>query len=131
MELRTILTSLLALYLLGISLSIDLFSLPENEYQALELFYMSTGGPDWVYNNNSGSLGYPWVFTDPPQNPCNATQLWNGLTCSSTCELEPCHIIKIYFSTSNLVGTIPNEIDWLTELQYIRITGNPNLNGMF
>ncbi len=122
------------------------FSLPAEEYNALEVFYNSTGGPYWTYNGYDQDdiymyytyFGYyyghavdgiPWVFTNPPQNPCNNSYPWNGIVCSSNCEYSPCNVIELHRVSANLVGTIPVEIGLFSKLKHLEISQNIGLNG--
>ena len=54
----------------------------DDEYFALKDLYDSTGGPNWVWKNES-DFGRKWHFESSTKiNPCD--EGWQGLLCSCT-----------------------------------------------
>jgi Leucine-rich repeat (LRR) protein len=100
-------------------------SLPINEYNALYDLYNSTNGKDWRWKKPfSIEDGYAWSFETPSQNPCSATEPWQGVSCTSTCGDSVCHIIQIDLAYHNLCGTLPASITEINNLQSIRFSNN-------
>ena len=84
------------------------FSLPSTEYLALYDLYISTNGAHWNWRLPYTTNGYPWKFVVPEENPCSATNPWQGIACTSTCGTKQCYIQAITLSDYGLEGTIPD-----------------------
>jgi hypothetical protein len=80
--------------------------IPPAECEALVALYNSTGGPGWDVSTN-------WLETNVP---CG----WYGVWCTS----DYTHVRDIQITGNSLVGSIPPEIDNLTNLRWLRLGGN-------
>lgn len=99
---------------------------PSTEYNALEDLYVSTNGPSWTYDNETGvNNGTMWDFTDPSINPC--TSGWSGVVCNTACLDDAgieCHVLGIRLANYNLVGTISTELAALSYLEAMTMSHN-------
>ena len=129
------------------------YSLPISEYETLYDLYYATNRTQWSWSEDSGSdnnvgsyyyyysnydsyrygtydygysysTGYPWIFTDPPENPCSETFPWQGITCNSSCDTSPCVIEVIDLSGMSLDGFIPSSIGNLAFLKRLILSHN-------
>jgi len=78
--------------------------IPSEECEALIAIYNSTNGEQW--KNNTG-----WTMTN---TPCS----WHGVTCSNG------HVTRLYLQYNQLSGTIPPEIEGLSNLEVLNIKNN-------
>ena len=78
--------------------------IPQTECQALLVLYNSTDGTNW--NHNDG-----WLITN---TPCS----WYGVKC------EADHVTELNMLNNHLHGTIPSDLDKLTELRVLDFWGN-------
>lgn len=85
--------------------------LVSGERAVLDEFYISTGGNNWIDHTD-------W---DSGVSEC----LWNGITCNQDMD----HIQEIRLPDNNLSGSIPPEIDNLSGLQWLDLSGNTPLAG--
>src|SRR3990172_3385325 len=100
-----ILVSGLAVLLLS---ALPLFAaIPASERSALVALYQSAGGDGWT--DRSG-----WL--DSPGTECG----WYGVTCDET----ESTVIDLSLWSNNLVGTIPESINALPNLQGLSLAGN-------
>ena len=83
------------------------------DYAALELLYQSTNGGNWT--NNTG-----WL---KDCDPCRGIK-WQGITCNT----DSTRVTQILLFNNNLNGTIPVELNTLTELKFLYLHSN-NLTG--
>ena len=83
---------------------------PLSDRDILEVFYHSTGGPDWTNNDN-------WL-TDAPLGE------WHGVGVDGQQEVSRLEMIE-----NNLKGTIPAELGELSGLVYLTLRGNSELTG--
>jgi hypothetical protein len=81
------------------------FSLPYSEYEALQALYNSTDGLYWAWVEPYSQHGYPWDFT-VTENPCDPSHRWQGLNCTSDCNIASCHIEAVSLISHNLFGNI-------------------------
>ncbi|WP_084050298.1 leucine-rich repeat domain-containing protein [Aquimarina macrocephali] len=85
----------------------------ENEKQALWALYTATDGPNW---KNSIENNKTWNLSTPV---CD----WYGVTVSNG------KVVTVRLSNNNLAGHIPSEIEGISYLQNLTISGNENLSG--
>eukprot|EP01032_Pedospumella_encystans_P009195 gene9195-10849_t len=90
-----------------------------SEYSALHDLYNATNGAEWTWYDPFTDYGYPWNFTDS-SDPCLAP--WQGLTCVVSGTNN--HITELTFSGNNMIGTLPNSLGNLTQLQLLHLTFN-------
>ena len=97
----------------------------QQRYILCVLFY-STGGPSWNVTDISSSSYY----LDPAAHECE----WPGVRCGSednengsTIDLLTVRVLVLF--DANLRGTLPNELSSLKRIEYLRISGNPDLEG--
>jgi hypothetical protein len=78
----------------------------------LAVFYFSTGGDQWEECNRyqSCSIGFPWLAGI--QSEC----LWDGVRCSPNNVVEKILIGNQVPLGNNLVGTLPVELSYLSDL---------------
>lgn len=78
----------------------------------LAVFYFSTGGDKWEECNRyqSCSVGFPWLAGT--QSEC----LWDGVRCSANQVVEKILIGNQVPLGNNLVGTLPVELSYLSDL---------------
>lgn len=88
--------------------------IPAAERDALIALYNSTDGDNWTYNTNWRKPGDPTQFNDP-----GTEKNWYGVTCNT----GNTYVRNINLGLNNLVGTIP-DISALTELQSLQLNGN-------
>ncbi len=125
-SLQFLLLVALCLYSYLTSSDVNAYSLPGEEYSALQNLYESTHGQFWVWEKPYIEFGYPWNFTNAgtPENPCNPNQLWQGITCSSSCKTIPCNIIQIDLTEKHMDGTLPKSIGDFSKLTVLTLPGN-------
>ncbi len=78
---------------------------PQAECEALVAFYNSTNGPGWTDNTN-------W-------NTTSSVQSWFGVSVPS-----PGYVSALVLTSNNLAGSIPPEIENLSQLQILRLYNN-------
>ena len=81
---------------------------PETECEALVELYNQTGGASWVTSTFSCELWYTVQTIDD----------WCGVTVTND------HVTQLLLNRNNLTGTIPTELENLTNLQYLQLTAN-------
>ncbi|WP_106794151.1 leucine-rich repeat domain-containing protein [Aquimarina sp. Aq78] len=86
---------------------------PETEKQALLDLYNATDGANW---KNTIANNKPWDANTPV---CD----WYGVTVSNG------KVVTVRLSNNNLAGYIPSEIEGVSYLQNLTISGNENLSG--
>ncbi|MEM6319990.1 MAG: 3-coathanger stack domain-containing protein [Bacteroidota bacterium] len=79
------------------------------DYQALKAVYDATGGPNWTENTG---------WSEPNSNQCDPCS-WSRIDCDTSGR-----VIGLNLSQNNLVGTIPNEIGDLPELENLSFADN-------
>jgi Leucine-rich repeat (LRR) protein len=83
-----------------------------SQIEALELLFNSTRGDQWRWRNEATS-GPKWSFSSPQADPCNDKgRVWQGITCSSApniCKLQSCEIVSLDLNAYNLKGTLPSQ----------------------
>ena len=82
----------------------DVTEIPVAECDALVALYDTTGGISWT--NKTG-----WMATD---TPCN----WYGIFCSGK------HVAHINLRSNNVKGSIPSDLEKLTNLTYLDFNNN-------
>jgi len=92
------------------------FVAKNKERTALEEFYDSLGGQNWIDQRN-------WKDEGQDSNVCN----WFGIRCEESGVDDENHIVSIKLDSNNLVGTVPSEIFSLPQLRTLKISGN-NVN---
>ena len=119
------------------------------DISALESFYKSTNGANWdlvsmgsplrsdpahyaLHGMNASNFkGIAWNFTrdggmlyvnDPCDAPSSSSGHWIGLMCE--CSSSSCNIIKMSMETGKLSGKIAPELESLTSLTALDLTGN-------
>jgi hypothetical protein len=86
------------------------------ETYALCIFYLSTGGDEWANSGNwlddnvSVCDWYPGNICDPPKNRRRVLQDGNSI-----------QIRKLILNKNNLAGTLPSELEFLTDLQVLHL----------
>lgn len=81
------------------------FSLPTEEFNALQDLYVSTKGNNWNWQPNTTLCGIEWDFNDTRYgNPCSTIFPWQGVTCSSACGESPCNVQTLILSDYGLNG---------------------------
>jgi Leucine-rich repeat (LRR) protein len=78
----------------------------QEECEALVALYNTTGGPNWSDSSNNS-----WNVTD---TPCS----WTGVTCSGE------HVTKIDRNYKKLNGSIPTELENLSQLTWLDLSYN-------
>jgi hypothetical protein len=101
---------------------------PQEEIYALNVFYTSTQGDQWIWRSELLE-GPKWNFTTNGVNPCNTNGLaWQGIECSRSASLcggvQTCHITHIILNRYNLLGTLPDELQLLSNLVYFDVEAN-------
>ena len=106
----------------------------EGEYQALYSLYNATNGTHWAWRNATEILGEPWVFNTSSvvqggrggaylSDPC--AQPWQGLVCGSLpLSVAQCCISVVTLGEYNLRGKLPQELDNLSQLEYLYLYTN-------
>ena len=82
----------------------DVTEIPQTECEALVALYNSTNGATWTDNTN-------WLMTNTPGN-------WYGVTVDSG------HVIGLELDYVHLLGSLPEQIQDLTNLQYLSLDEN-------
>lgn len=86
-------------------------AVPAAEKAYLVDLYNSTDGANWSYS-------YGWLTGDPCDDG------WSGLGCSGPDINGFNHVVDIYLSSNNLVGTVPANLGALPELVYFQVQNN-------
>ena len=102
------------------------FTFPSTELDALHDLYTATKGELWTWYPEA-YLGNIWNFTQPEPNPC--TQNWQGVTCTSDCEVAPCHVLLLELVGYGMNGQLPSSLDQLSHLTTLDIGSNYHLDG--
>ncbi len=107
---------ILAALILPVSLSAfsdDLGPIPESERIALEKLYLSTDGTHWC--NHDGWLGARGTECE-----------WHGVSCGFAGDSTQLSysVNMLYLWENNLVGSLPAELDALTSLEFLHLSGN-------
>jgi len=87
----------------------------------LRIFYTSTNGSDWNYEECSEN-SLPWDFTQMPQS-IQVLEQWCGLTFSNGV------LTRIDLRSMNLTGSLPSEIGDLVDLTFLYL-GDNKLTGV-
>ena len=97
-------------------------NIPAAEMNALYDLYNATTGENWRWR--IGPLtGAHWNFSDLAlNNPC--VDQWQGITCSFTRPFKNFHVTSITLQLHRLVGTLPDTLDALTQLQSLDLDKN-------
>ncbi len=99
---------------------------PDDEIFALESFYSSTNGDDWLWRRED-VFGPRWNFTSDDINPCKG-EVWQGIQCSRGASLcagtQICHITSIVLNRYRIRGTLPNELGLLSYLSSFELAIN-------
>ena len=90
---------------------------PSSQYNALESFYTSTSGGNWIYPSGT----YQWTF-DTSEDPC--LNPWEGLTCNYISSSNTYDIVSINLPGFNLVGTLPSDLSGLSALNVLDLRNN-------
>jgi Leucine-rich repeat (LRR) protein len=107
--------------------SITVPMIPTIEREALIALYNSTDGDNWTDNSNWRKPGEPTQFNDP-----GTEHTWYGVTCDA----GNTFVTGINLLNNNLAGTIPVELNNLTQITSLnlgwnQLTGNiPNLGSL-
>ncbi|WP_026450266.1 T9SS type A sorting domain-containing protein [Aequorivita capsosiphonis] len=88
--------------------TVTIAQVPQLERDALMALYNSTNGQNWVNNTNWGSG--------------ESVSTWHGITVENIGGTD--HVKSLDLSYNNLVGSIPNEIGNLTELEFLAFWNN-------
>lgn len=96
------------------------------EIQALETLYTSTNGVNW--NWKPASVGKQWDFSGSSPNPCDS---WQGIVCLPTnpTNNNTCVVSILTLDGYDLVGSLPNAIGGLANLNFLQISSNARLTG--
>lgn len=78
------------------------------EREALIAFYEAMGGDQWRDN-------FGWKTPEGEFSPPGTEHLWTGVTLNG----ERTHVIKLFYSFNNMVGTFPDELEQLTKLEEV------------
>lgn len=78
--------------------------IPQAECQALVALYQSSNGPAWLNKTN-------WLSTN---TPCS----WYGVICNNQ------HVTRLALARNQLQGTLPANLDLLTDLQELQLSLN-------
>jgi Leucine-rich repeat (LRR) protein len=94
-------------------------SLSQVQYDALEEFYNSAGGPYWIFDFDLTK----WTFPSSLSAPC--TIPWEGINCtwSSKAHTE-CLVVSIELEYMNMSGTLSPYLGNLTSLQMLVLPNN-------
>jgi hypothetical protein len=94
-------------------------SLSQVQYDALEKFYNSAGGPYWIFDFDFTK----WTFPSSLSAPC--TIPWEGINCtwSSKAHTE-CLVVSIELEYMNMSGTLSPYLGNLTSLQMLVLPNN-------
>lgn len=98
-----------------VTVTINNIMIPTAEREALVAFFNSTNGTGWTKNTN-------WIKDDGSINDPGTEFSWYGVTVVNN------HVICISLCYNNLTGTLPVELENLTELQILSIYYN-DING--
>ncbi|MCP4197200.1 MAG: hypothetical protein GY762_08620, partial [Proteobacteria bacterium] len=95
-------------------------AIPASERAALIAFYNSTNGDNWKHNtnwkgNNNEADGFSEIGTEGT---------WQGVGANA-------HVGHISLASNSLTGTLPQELENLTEVTLVYLHGNPGLTGSF
>ncbi len=82
----------------------DVADVPVSECEALVALYESTNGAGWFSHSN-------WLVTNTVSN-------WDGVT------VESGHVVELSLGWNNLNGTIPTELGYLLELEFLSLSEN-------
>jgi Leucine-rich repeat (LRR) protein len=116
------------------------YSITENELGALHSLYYSTDGDNWKWRNQS-IFGPKWSFNYSfQQDPCADDSVdgtpasWQGVTCNNPAAMcfsgsFNCSVTELELSEFNLVGTLPDDLTLLFNLNTLWVQNNPMLVG--
>jgi Leucine-rich repeat (LRR) protein len=97
----------------------------QSEYNALEILYDATNGPNWCYASGIDPHFATWTFPSNRSAPCAANYTWQGLTCSyDPVDPDTCHIKILFVDEFNLRGQIPSEIVQLSQAEVLVFSSN-------
>jgi Leucine-rich repeat (LRR) protein len=97
--------SIFFILLTGISHAV----IPQAERDALVALYNVTNGANWTTSSN-------WDINNPSSDPCDNS--WEGIDCGVDT------VIGVYLADNNLLGTIPPQLEDLTNLQVLDLVAN-------
>ena len=97
---------------------------PLSEVLALQSLYNDTNGTGWDWRSNTSYYGIPWNFSNiDEQDPCAYQQQWQGVTCNVTAN-GTTHVTNITLSFYNMCGSLPSDLNQLTELRILNLGYN-------
>jgi Leucine-rich repeat (LRR) protein len=98
-------------------------SFSASEYSALQDFYNSTNGVDWIWETPYEVYGVPWNFSGPSsKNPC--LENWQGVNCSIVGNTTNSSIYSISLAGHNLMGQLSSSLKNLSSLRYLILDNN-------
>eukprot|EP01033_Poteriospumella_lacustris_P006793 gene6794-4898_t len=103
------------------------FELPTEETAALVDLYENTTGPGWRWHEPFTTFGYPWNISATGSvvgNPCALDQPWQGINCTSSCDVSPCNIHQLQLDRHQLIGSLPASLGALSMLQNLSLSTN-------
>ena len=117
---RLILSALLMVFICSEEIIIS-----SSEMTALEFIFNSTDGNNWKWVPDAGPH---WTFNPSVTSPCadGTTSFWQGIncSCSSNGTAKFCNIVGINLKKYALFGTIPPQINLLTDLTDLTLSDN-------
>jgi len=98
-------------------------TVPAGQVNALEMFYYTTNGPFWIWQQNYSVNGIPWDVTNVSANPC--LEEWQGVSCTANCStLSSCDIVGLELSMFNLTGPLSTSLVSLPQLRTLDFSFN-------
>lgn len=90
------------------------------EYDALKSLYQSTNGGEWIFTDTNETQ---WNFPSNLNEPCATNSTWYGLTCIFISN-DICSITQIILDSSNLNGSLPDNLDNFANLTVFSVNKN-------